>query len=59
MNRSGFSCDKADAYLGDGVYLKWDESCCQVWLLTLSGDEIALDYPMISKLMKLMEDGDK
>lgn len=56
MNRSGFSCDKADAYLGDGVYIKWDESCCQVWLLTLSGDEIALDYPMVSNLMKLMED---
>lgn len=56
MNRSEFKCEEADFYLGDGVYVKMDAQCCQVWLLTLQGDEIALDYPMVSRLAKFMDD---
>ncbi len=56
MNRSGYLCEQSDRYLGDGVYLKWDNSYCQAWLITQEGDAIALDYPMVCRLMQLFEE---
>jgi hypothetical protein len=54
INRSGYNCEKSDYYLGDGVYVKWDDNLPQVWLMTQSGDAIALDYQMVGRLAQIM-----